>query len=104
MEKIKKNNLISRIFCRYAKINADKKDLGFIKSPSVIFFKKPLEASEFPETEFAKLCWNEISCYKKNLMKWKIANNIPFYLKGFKSKKHFQKQKKMLKKSIIKKF
>lgn len=98
------NNLISKIFRKFAKINAHKKDLNFIKSPFVIFFKKTLGASEYCEKEFAKLCWNEISRYKKNLIKWKIANNVPFYLKGFKSKKHFQNQKKILKKSIIKKF
>lgn len=98
------NYLISKIFRKFAKINAEKKYLTFIKSPFVIFFKKPCGASEYCENEFAKLCWNEISRYKKNLMKWKIANNVPFYLKGSKSKKHFQNQKRILKKSIIKKF
>lgn len=67
---------------------------NFLKNRKIVIPKEPF---------FAKNCWKGALKFNKIISDWKISNHYPFLIKGIKSKKFVNSQKKKLKKFITRK-
>jgi|Transcript_26993 hypothetical protein len=97
-----KNRYISKIYKSFSRINENSFSHE-ISLQSINVQKKSLNNEIKNESFFAKICLREILEFNKTISKWKIVNNSSLIIKGLKSKNYITKQKKNLKKIILRK-
>lgn len=98
------NNLqyknIEKIISRYKNWNKKRKvieKITFLNSKSFLKEEKTIISNE---SHFARTCWKGLLKFNKIISQWKISNNCPFLIKGIKTKKFINLQKKRLKKFV----
>jgi len=97
-----KNRYISKIYKSFSGINENRLSHE-ISLRSINVQKNSLSNEINNESFYAKICLREISEFNRTISKWKIVNNYPLIIKGFKSKNYITKQKNNLKKIIFRK-
>ena len=75
-------------------------NITFLNSKS---FSKKGKTMISNESYFARTCWKGLLKFDKTISQWKISNNCLFLIKGVKTKKVIDLQKKILKKFISRK-